>query len=67
MKPSKDIVASQIGGTSEGEVDAAFQQLALVESAGEALPVLPLGVLSIAMLWRRWRRGSESSADLTPA
>jgi len=43
------------GGTTE-ELDAQMKQLALVESAGEALVAIPLG--SIALIWyaRQWMR-----------
>lgn len=43
-------------------VDSNMQQLALVESAGEALIFIPLG--AIALLWyrRRWREGPGASA-----
>ena len=43
-------------------VDSNMQQLALVESAGEALIFIPLG--AVALLWyrRRWREGPGASA-----
>lgn len=44
------------------DVDAAFKQLALIDSAGQALIFIPLGGLALPWLRRRWR---ESAAEAT--
>jgi hypothetical protein len=53
------IVAARLGTTAD-DVAVPWEQLALVESAGEALVFLPLGIL--AMLWyrKRWREAADS-------
>ena len=55
-------VAAQRLSLLASEVESNMQQLALVESAGEALIFIPLG--AIALLWyrRRWREAPGASA-----
>ena len=55
------IVAARLGAASS-DVDLPWEQLALVESAGEALVYIPAGIL--AMIWyrRRWREAGDASA-----
>ncbi len=43
-----------------GEIDAAFKQLALLESAGEALVFIPVGIAAIPWFRRRWRNAKSS-------
>lgn len=49
--------ASQLG-LAAGEAEAHLNQLALVESAGEAIVSIPLGAASLFWLRGRWRRGA---------
>jgi Glycosyl transferase family 2 len=43
------------GGMSDAEVSGTFEQLALVESAGEAIVAIPFGAIALIWYWRRWR------------
>ncbi len=45
------------------DIDAAFKQLALLESAGEALVYIPLGVLATPWFRKRWRRAPAQAAS----
>jgi hypothetical protein len=60
------IAANRLGMTSP-HVDAHLHQLALLESAGEALVMIPLGAMALPWLRRRWRSRRSSPAPLTPA
>jgi len=53
-------VAVVAGGLSlsGADIDANMKQLALVESAGEALVYIPLGILALPWLWQRLRSGA---------
>lgn len=45
-----------------GEVDAVLAQLALVESAGEAMLTIPLGAVALVWFVRRWKRRRGAAA-----
>ena len=45
-----------------GDLDANMNQLALIESAGEALVIIPLGIAALAWFRRRWRAGEWPNA-----
>jgi hypothetical protein len=44
------------GRMTGAEIEGTFAQLALVESAGEAIVSIPLGALCLIWYWRQWRR-----------
>lgn len=47
-----------------GDIKATFNQLALLESAGEALVFIPLGIAMIPWFRRRWKSRGETPSDL---
>jgi hypothetical protein len=51
-------VAARLG-LQAGEVSATFKQLALLESAGEALVFIPLGLAAVPWFRRRWKSKGE--------
>jgi hypothetical protein len=48
------------------EIRAVFFQLALIESVGEALITVPLGIVGAAWVAQRLRRGAAESRDAAP-
>lgn len=56
-------LASQLAAGDTAAVESTFAQLALVESAGEVIVVLPLGVLASLWMWRRWRAISVTTDE----
>ena len=56
------LVSTEMSGT---QLDADMAQLALVESAGEALVYIPLGLISLVWFKRKWQRGRVD--DTTPS
>lgn len=56
------IVAARLGSTAD-DVTLPWEQLALIESAGEAILFIPAGI--VAMLWyrKRWREAGDANAD----
>lgn len=58
------VVASRLqSGLGAGGVDAVYAQLALIESAGEAAIIVPLGVLSLPWYWWSMRRRKRAAAE----
>lgn len=58
-------VASRIGGGPGTDVDAIFAQLALVDSVGEVLVIVPLGVAAMPWLLHGLRRSKADATDAT--
>ena len=52
---------------SGGDVEANMDQLALVESAGELLVFVPLGVMLLPWFRRKWRGGNWARGDASVA
>lgn len=61
-------VAAQRLGMLAGDVEANMNQLALIESAGEVMVFVPLGLLGLGWLRKRWRagQGGEQSGGTAP-
>lgn len=53
--------AGALLGLGRGDVPRSLEQLALVESAGEALVLVPIGTLSLLWYWRRWARAPHDA------
>jgi len=52
------VAARLSGGLDSMDVDAAFAGLALLESVGEAIVAIPLGILALPWFWRRMAAGA---------
>ena len=51
------------GGYSAVELSGTMQQLALIDSAGEAAVVVPLGLVSLLWFRKRWKQaGAKTDA-----
>lgn len=61
-------VAAQRLGMLAGDVEANMNQLALIESAGEVMVFVPLGLLELGWLRKRWRagQGGKQSGGTAP-
>ena len=63
------LVSTDLSGEASEEFNRHFDQLALIESAGEAAFVIPLGALALIWYWRRWtaakrRTDAQESSEL---
>ena len=54
-------VAAERLGMLAGDVEANMNQLALIESAGEVMVFVPLGLLWLGWLRKRWRAGQRQN------
>ncbi len=54
-------MAAERLGMLVGDVEANMNQLALIESAGEVMVFIPLGLLGLGWFRKRWRKGQEEN------